>query len=546
MDLIIYGGSVLTMDAGNPRAEAVAVRDGRIVAAGSTGEILGLRSERTTLIDAGGKTVLPGFHDSHLHLYGYALMKSRLDLSGLNGIDELQDRLADHIRTAGLARGEWIIGRGWDQTPFREGRMPDRHDLDKVSAMHPMILTRKCGHVCVLNTAALKAANIFEHPPLVRGGLVALDDDGRPTGILKENAMDLAAPPSPATTGEAVKALIMSAATDFVKAGLTSVQTDDLGAFPGEPPELFKAYLELAAQGLLPLRVSEQMLLPEPGKLKQMMELGWKTGFGSDYFRIGPLKLLTDGSFGGRSAWLSEPYSDDPGNRGIPLHTRDRLKELVTMAHGAGMQVAAHAIGDKAIAELLDIYREVRQEHPGDDPRFRIIHASLTPPELLDSMMAQGVLADVQPCFVPSDLPFIESRLGSARASHAYCFKAFLDRGINLGGSSDCPVEDFRPLTGIHAAVNRMGFDGKPEDGWMPGQKLTLHEALRLYTAGSAYNAFEEGIKGSVAAGKLADLVILSDSIEAVDLLRIKEIAVEKTIVGGRVVYSSEASREGR
>jgi predicted amidohydrolase YtcJ len=538
MDLIIFNGSVLTMDAGSPRAEAVAVRDGKIAAAGSNEEILGFRREQTILIDAGGKSVLPGFHDSHLHLYGYAMMKGMVDLSGLMGIDQLQSRLRKHIRDLNPAHGEWIMGRGWDQTPYRERRMPDRHDLDRVSAGHPIMLMRKCGHVCVLNTAALKAAGIFEQAPVVEGGLAELGADGRPTGILKENAMELVTPPVRETTGDVIKSLITTAAQDFVRAGLTSVQSDDLSAYSGDPSALFTAYLELAAEGRLPLRVNEQMLLPLPDKLKRVMDMGYKTGYGNDFFRIGPLKLLTDGSFGGRSASLSEPYSDDPGNSGIALFTREQLKELVSMAHRAGMQVAAHAIGDRAIAVILDVFREAQEEHPRVDPRFRVVHASLTPPELLDKFKEQGVLADVQPGFVPSDLPFIEHRLGKTRALSAYCFKGFLKRGIHAGGSSDCPVEDYRPLTGIHAAVNRQGHDGKPKEGWMPEQKLTLHEALYRYTMGSAYNAFEEGTKGSISAGKLADLVILSGNIEKINPERIKDLTIEKTIVGGKIAFS--------
>ncbi|NLC32485.1 MAG: amidohydrolase, partial [Clostridiales bacterium] len=494
MDLIIINGSILTMDEANPRAEAVAIREGKFAAAGTNEEILALRSGHTTLIDAGGKSVLPGFNDSHLHLVGYALSKNRVDISNLDSIEALQDRLRSHIRRLAPAKGSWIIGRGWDQTPYPNQRMPDRHDLDRVSTAYPMMMTRKCGHVCVLNTAGLKASALFDHPPLVEGGLIELDADGRPTGILKENAMDLVNIPSQSMSRDAVKALILSAAQDFVKAGLTSVQTDDLGAFAGAPPDLFNAYLELAAQGELPLRVNEQMLLAQPDELKQIIGLGWVTGRGNDYFKIGPLKLLTDGSFGGRSALLCEPYTDDPDNRGIALLTREQLKELTIMAHQAGMQVAAHAIGDQAIKDMLDIYKEAQDEYPRDDARFRIIHASLTPPALLDRFKEQGVLADVQPCFISSDLPFIKSRLGKARASDAYCFKGFLRRGIPMGGGSDCPVEDYRPLMGIHAAVNRQGDDGQPQEGWLPQQKLTLHEALYLYTMGSAYNSIEEDI----------------------------------------------------
>ena len=538
MDLIIINGSVLTMDKENPLVEAVAVKNGKIAAAGTNGEILGLRREGTLVIDAGGKSVLPGFHDSHLHLYGYAITKSMVDLTGLTGIDELQTRLRNHIQSLDPAHGEWIVGRGWDQTHYREQRMINRHDLDRVSLRHPILLKRKCGHVCVLNTFAMKLAGIYEQPPVVEGGLIELDQDGKPNGILKENAMELVALPAGEKSQETVKALITLATRDFVKAGLTSIQADDLGAFPGDPSLLFEAYLDLASQGQLLLRVNEQMLLQKTDQLKKVIEMGYRTGVGNDSFRIGPLKLLTDGSFGGRSALLSAPYTDDPGNCGIALFAGDSLRELVTLAHMEGMQVAAHAIGDRAIAELLDIYREVQEEFPREDPRFRVIHASMATPELLDRFKEQAVLADVQPGFVPSDLPFLEHRLGKTRASSAYCFKDFLKRGIPLGGSSDCPVEDYRPLMGIHAAVNRQGHDGEPRDGWLPEQKLTIQEALYLYTMGSAFNAYEENLKGSISAGKLADLVILSGSIEKIDPEQIKDLSVEKTIVGGKVVFS--------
>lgn len=539
MDLIIFNGNVLTMDADYPRAEAVAIKDGKIAGAGSNEDILKLRSENTDIIDAGANTVLPGFNDSHLHLYGYAMTKNRVDISNLPSIEALQDKLRSHIRDGDLNNDAWIIGRGWDQTPYPEQKMPNRHDLDEVSTKHPIMLIRKCGHVCVLNTAALKAADIYKQPPVVEGGLIELDADGEPTGILKENAMNLVKTPAQNISPDAVKARIMSAAMDFVKAGLTSVQTDDVGSFPGNPSDLFNAYLQLAANDQLPLRVNEQMLLPEPDDLKQVIESGWITGCGNDYFKIGPLKILTDGSFGGRSALLSEPYSDDPGNYGIALYTKEQLKELVVIAHTTNMQVAAHAIGDQSITDILDVYHEVQQDYPRDNVRFRIIHASLTPPVLLDRFKEQEILADVQPRFMPSDLPFIESRLGKKRASSAYCFKEFIKRGIPIGGSSDCPVEDYRPLSGIHAAVMRQGDDGEPKEGWMPEQKLTLHEALYIYTMGSAYNSFEEDIKGSITIGKLADLVILSDNIENISSDKIKDLSMEKTIVGGKIVFSS-------
>ncbi|MDD4080123.1 MAG: amidohydrolase [Eubacteriales bacterium] len=527
------------MEAGTPKAEAVAVRDKKIAAVGVNAGILALRKRHTQVIDAGGRSILPGFNDSHLHLYGYALNKGTVDLDDLTSIGGLQEKLIAHIKVIHPLNGTWITGRGWDQTGFREGRMPDRHDLDRVSADYPIALKRKCGHISVLNTRAFREAGIFEHPPKVPGGMIELGGDGKPTGILKENAMDLARPPAGDLTSSGAKRLISLAASDFVKAGLTSVQTDDLGAFGGEAEGLFKAYRELADKGKLPLRVNEQMLVTSPEKLRSLIAMGYTTGFGDDRFRIGPLKILADGSLGGRSAWLRAPYADDPGNRGIALHAREQLQELVVAAHQAGMQVAAHAIGDRAIDAVLEVFREAQAAYPDADPRFRIIHASLSTPDLLDRMKSQGVSADVQPGFIPSDLPFIEGRLGTQRASLAYCFKDFLRRGIHIAGSSDCPVEDYRPLMGIYHAVTRRGHDGQPLDGWLPGQKLSLHEAIYAYTMGSAYNAFEEGIKGSIRTGKLADLVILSEDIEEIPADEIRKLKVERTIMGGETVYAS-------
>jgi len=539
MDLIIFNGKVLTMQAGSPRAQAVAIKGGRIMAVGRQEDILALGNQRTRLIDAGGKSVLPGFNDSHLHLYGYAQNKGGIDLGGLLGIAALQDRLRAHIKAQKPAPGAWITGRGWDQTDFKEGRMPTRHDLDPVSEGHPLVLKRKCGHVSVLNTQALKEAGIFEHPPQVPGGMIELGEDGRPTGILKENAMDLAQGQAGGPGARGSKALIAQAAADFVAAGLTSVQTDDLGAFGREPEALFSAYQEMAAAGQLPLRVNAQLLITDKEALRDLITRGCTTGFGDEWFKVGPLKILADGSFGGRSAWLRAPYADEPGTRGILLHTKEELRQLIRIAHEGGMQIAAHAIGDGAMDLVLALFEEAQRARPLKDPRFRIVHASLAAPDLLDRMRALGAAADVQPAFIPSDLPFINSRLGSKRAAWAYPFKDFLDRGIPLAGGSDCPVEDYRPLSGIHHAVCRQDHDGRPPEGWLPEQKLTLHEALHLYTLGAAYNAFEENLKGSLVPGKLADLVLLSGDIEATPKEAIKELTVEQTIVGGQTVYAS-------
>ncbi len=532
MDLIIHNARILTMDSALPRAQAVAVHSGRIAAVGTDSEMLRLRTDKTGVVNGLGRTVVPGFHDSHMHLLGYARTRGQADLRNLNSLEALVDRVRQFTLETRPRPVEWALGRGWDQTGWPEGRMPDRRDLDRVSMDIPVMLTRKCGHVCVLNTAALKACGILDNPPAVDGGLVETDEHGVATGILKENALALAKPPEPEMDAGRLQGMIALAAKDFVQAGLTTVQTDDLCVYHGEPSVLLDVYRGMACDGTLPLRVIQQMQMPEIGMLKDAIAEGYVTGWGSGRFRIGPLKLLTDGSLGGRSALLREHYYDDPSTSGISLFEQSQLNELVLTAHRAGMQVAAHAIGDGAIENVLDAFQFAQERHPRPDPRFRVVHASLTAPDLMERFRSLGVLADVQPAFVPADAPFLTARLGARRAKNAYRFRDFLDMGVHLGGGSDCPVEDFRPLTGIHAAVNRA------ENGAAPDQRLTVQEAVYLYTMGSAYTAFEENTKGSVTPGKAADLVVLSEDMECVNPARIRDVRADMTIVGGKAVYS--------
>lgn len=538
MDLILYNGNIITMDKSSPRARAVAVQGGRITAAGADSDILSLRKPGTDLVDLKGKTVVPGFNDSHMHLLGYALTLNAVDLSRCRSRGELVQAIRDFIRKNGIPPGEWVFGWGWEQTNFPDKRMPTREDLDLASCGHRLVIIRTCTHISTANTLALQAAGVFERPPAVEGGSVELDEGGVPTGILKETAQSLVLGLLPPLDKEKIQALVLTAMSNFIKAGLTSVQTDDLPHFSGDFRELLAAYGELDAAGRLPLRVNAQMLLPSREKLQDFLSLGRRTGSGSLFYKIGPLKLLTDGSLGGRTAFLSAPYSDDPANLGIPVLERALLENLVETAHAAGMQVAAHAIGDAAAEQVLDVFDRAQARHPRTDPRFRMIHASVVRPEHLDRFRQHEIIADIQPSFVPSDSPFVEDRLGPERLRWVYSWKDLLDRGIRLSGGSDCPVESYRPLLGLHAAVTREDLSGHPVGGWRPDQKLTVEQALQIYTLGSAYSTFEEEIKGSITPGKLADMVVLSADITRIDPREIKDITVEMTVVNGRVAWS--------
>ncbi|MGB9813816.1 MAG: amidohydrolase [Thermovenabulum sp.] len=538
MDLILYNGKIVTMDEKMPEVEAVGIGGGKIVEIGSNEEVLSYKGKNTVIIDLKGKTVVPGFNDSHMHLLSFALSLEKADLNGCDGINELIRRVRKFIEANGIKNGEWVQGRGWNHEFFKEKRMPTRRDLDKISEEHPIILTRTCGHVAVANTYALKLAGIFENPPYVEGGSIDLDEKGTPTGILRENAMELVYKLLPMYKKDKIKEMIIKASNNFLKAGLTSVQTDDLDSIKGDFKEILEAYFELEAEKKLPIRVNEQVLLPTMEKLEAFLELGYRTGHGSEYFKIGPLKLLTDGSLGGRTAALSFPYEDDKTTRGIAIYNQEQLDELIEKAYLNGMQVACHAIGDRAMDMVFSSYDKAMKKFPKKDPRLRIIHCQITTEELIDKFKKYNVIADIQPIFVSSDLTIVEKRVGKERAKWTYNWKTLIEKGVHVAGGSDCPVEPFNPILGIYAAVTRKNLSGYPEDGWLPEQRLSVKQAVHIFTMGSAYCTYEESIKGSITPGKLADMVVLSEDIFNIVPDEIKDVGVEMTILGGKIVYT--------
>lgn len=537
MDMILFNGNIITVDGNNPKAEAVGISGNRVVFAGKNEEALSLKHSATEIIDLKGKTVVPGFNDSHMHLLSYAISLDMADLNDAAGIDDLIGKVRIFIEEKNIPEGQWIQGRGWNQERFSEKRMPTRHDLDKISQNHPIVLARTCGHVCVANTMALVACGIFNSPPAVDGGSIDLDDDGIPTGILRENAMELVYRLIPPSDKYKIKHMISKAAKDCLRAGLTSIQTDDFGAIKGDFKDILDAYFELEKENKLPIRVSEQVLLPDMAKLEGFLKLGLKTGDGGEFFKIGPMKLLIDGSLGARTAALSEPYEDDKKTSGIAIYTQEELNRLVEKAHRKGMQVACHAIGDRAMEMVFTAYGNAIKKYPREDPRFRIIHCQITTKEILDKFKKYNVIADIQPIFVSSDLSIVEERVGKQRAEWSYNWKSLLERGVHVAAGSDSPVESFNPLWGIYAAVTRKTLGGFPENGWLPEQKLSVEQAVYLFTMGSAYCTYEENIKGSITPGKLADLVVLSEDVFGIPPDEIKNVQVEKTFVGGKLQY---------
>jgi len=513
--LVFLNCNVLTMDVARPQAEAIAITADRVVAVGSNLQIKSLAGPDTKVLNLNGATVLPGFTDCHIHLIEYGLSLRNIDLRQAQSIEEVKKTVAE--RTHGSRT--WVLGRGWDQEKFTEKRYPTRRDLDEASPEKPVFLRRICGHICVANSAALTLAAVSARTPNPPGGIIDHDASGEPTGILRESAVDLVSQAIPPLELKDYEQAALNACEHALKAGLTTVH-----CITGSYLEL-KALLNLKSEGRLPLRF--HVLIPLD-QLKAAVSLGIGSGFGDEWIRIGAVKIFTDGSLGARTAALEAPYADDPENQGVTMYSQQQLDDIISEAHRSGFQIAAHAIGDKAAAMILHAIKKASESAPRKNLRHRIEHASILNTQLIRQIKQAGVVASVQPHFIVSDI-WLEQRLGARRASLAYPFHSLLQAGIIIVGGSDCPVEPLTPLSGIEAAVNRPGTEA-----------VTAEDAISFYTRNAAYASFEEKSKGTIAPGKLADLVILDEDPEKVPPSKISEIRLLLTMVGGKTGYQAE------
>jgi hypothetical protein len=539
MDLMLINGNVYTVDEGKKYARAIGIKGNKIKIVGSDQEVLRHRNDGTKVIDLEGKTVIPGFNDAHLHLLNHGIIKDNVVLQGCADRDQVIQRTKDYIRERSIPHGEWVEGRGWDQNLFQEKVMLTRHDLDRISEDHPIVLTRVCGCMCVVNTAGLKAMGVFDSPPAIEGGEIEVDESGTPTGRMLGNAEVYTYGFIPKLTKEKIKKYIASSMEYYVKAGITSAQACDLGLAKCYFKDILEAYFELDREGKLPLRANEMIFLDKKALLEEFLALGYKTGDGSDFFRIGPYKLQPDGSLGSRTAYLSAPYSDDPSTCGVLNNSPEEFYELIELAYTNGLQIVADAIGDGTMDMVLEAYKKLMDKYPKEDPRFCVDHCQITTEALLDKFKEYGVIGGLEIVFLSSDLHIVEDRIGKERAAWAYNWKSFVDRGIPIAIGSDSPVESYNPMHGIYAAVVRKDLDGSPEGGWLPEQRLSLEEAIYGYTMGPAYCTYEEHIKGSITPGKLADITVLSENIFEIDPDRLKEVTAVMTLVDGKIVHSA-------
>jgi len=540
MDLILTGGNLYTMDKNNPKAQAVAVKSGLIQAVGTNADILAMKSETTEVIDLCGKTLIPGFNDSHCHLLGYAVNLDMVDLSGVTSIDEIVARFKAFIEKNKIPAGKPVFGAGWNQNFFEEKTPPTKHELDEISDVHPICAYRACYHVCAVNSLMMRDKGIDKNTPDIDGGDVARDKFGEPTGIFAENAMLLFEDDEDEDfdTGE-IEELILKAMPNLHKMGITSVQSDDSGD-ESSLKKVYDAYVNLAKSGKLKLRVSEQCRahgLKNYGKILSLPQVDEVT---APYFKLGPVKIMADGSLGGRTAYMREDYRDDPGNRGIPIYTKEEFDAIVDLAHEMDRPVAIHAIGDAAMQWCLDAIKRVQGEHSRPNLRHGIVHCQITDSAQLKAFKANNVVAYIQPIFIHADWSCVADRVGEAKASTSYAFKTLKDMGVCIPLGTDCPVEGFNPFKNIYCAVTRKDLSAQPETGYNPGEALTVDEAVYSYTVDSAYASYEEDVKGMIKVGMYADMAVLSKNIFEISHEEILETEVELTVFDGKVVYRSK------
>ncbi|MFW6135455.1 MAG: amidohydrolase [Chloroflexota bacterium] len=533
-DLILYNGKLYTQDPDTTGATAVAIGQGRFLAVGDDGQIRRLAVPATRTVDLGGRRVLPGLIDAHFHFYSWALSRRRLSLVGAGSLSDLRRRLAE--RASDTPAAEWILGQGWNESRWPTPRKPTRADLDDVAPEHPVLLWRSDLHLAVANSRALRQAGVDADTLDPPQGRIDRDDQRRPTGVLRERAVDLVKEAVPEPSEDQVVEAMREGFGVLHRLGLTGVHDHRImGGADGRPA--FHAYQRLHERDELALR----LWMGIPGeRLDEAMALGLRSGFGGERLRVGHVKLFSDGSQGARTAWMLEPY-DDTGDAGMPLTPMDEIAEAVERAHRAGLAVAVHAIGDRANRELIRVFEE-RTKSEGPCVPHRIEHAQIVRPADVERLGRRrrprrlGVAASVQPIHVTDDIPMSEVSIG-ARTRFAYPFRDMLDAGVTLAFGSDAPVADPNPLWGVHAAVTRQQRDGSPEGGWHPEQRLTVAEAVWAFTVGPAVVSGQQKDLGAIAPGKLADLVVLDRDIFAIDPMGIHRARVVMTVFDGDVVH---------
>jgi predicted amidohydrolase YtcJ len=531
-DLVIINAAVHTMDEAHPAAGAVAVSGNHIAAIGSTAEIRALAGPETRVIDAAGKLVLPGFNDAHVHFLMGGFSLANVDLRDASSTAELARRLGEYAKK--LPKGRWILGGDWDHEKWPGAPLPTKEMIDAATPDHPVFVNRLDGHMALANSLALKLAGVTRETKDPPGGLIVRDArTGEPTGILKDAAESLVERVVPDRTFDEKHVAAKAACEHAAQVGVTSVTDMSTDGDVG----LYQYMLE---RGELKTRM---YAIRSIVSWEVLAKTGVRAAFGSDRLRIGGLKGFADGSLGSSTAFFFEPYSDTPETRGLlfdQMLPEGTMLKRVEGADKVGLQVMIHAIGDEANLRILDIYRQAAEQNGARDRRFRIEHAQHLRPSEIARFGTQKVIASMQPYHEADDGRWCDKRIGPERSKSTYAFRSLLKAGAVLAFGSDWTVAPLNPLEGIKAAVTRQTLDGKHPNGWNPEQKLTVDEAVRAFTVGSAYAEFAEKVKGTITPGKLADLVMLDRDLYQINPADIDKARVLLTLMDGKVVWEAK------
>ncbi len=531
-NLLLYNGVIHTMDPKLPLAEAVAITGSRIVAVGRTQDLSSFLRSSLQAVDLEGRLMVPGFIDSHFHMIDTALLKQGIDLSASRSLQEALSCVEGHAsRSVG---GCWITGWGWDESAWQENCLPTKDHLDTICPTKPVFLRRMDGHSAWLNSIALEKLGITRDTTDPRGGMIARDPVTRdPTGILYDAAVFESQKEIPLPDAVTLRSLIKDVIEDCMRVGLTGLHdaTWDGRTFRAT----LEAYQALRSRGELQARVL--IMLPGDG-MDEIIKLGFRSGFGDNKLRLGGIKLFADGSLCSRTALLSEPYGGSVDYCGLEVARKEDLRRLLGKSLRLGISAAVHAIGDRAISEMIGMFSELAEDVTIQAVPVRIEHASLLPSGLREQTANLGLVITAQPLHIAGDMKIAEACLGDRRCRNLYAFRDNLDAGIKVAFGSDSPVAEMDPLKGIYAAIARQDLSGDPDGGWYPEQRITVNEAVWCYTMGSAIASGEVDRKGSITPGKLADAVVLSEDIFQVCPQESINAKVDFTIFNGKIAYN--------
>lgn len=538
LDKLFINGEIYSMKKEGEKFQSLGIKDGKITFLGTDEEAKNLSSKK--LINLKGKMMIPGMADAHLHLYAYCQNLTFVDLSKVHNINEMINLMKEKIKN--VKKGDWVKGVNFDQSKWKENRFPTLEEMDSISKDNPIIIKRCCLHAVVANSKALEMASIGKNYQAGSGGIVELDKDGMPNGILREQSTKVFDDilPDPLKNIEVQKRIMQDVLNDMSSKGITTIHT--YAAKIWQYNEDINIYKNFEKEGKLPLRVTvciDELFEPE---------ILTKEKLNNPYRKVqlGAYKIFSDGSMGSRSAALKEPYSDDPKNSGFMLFTQEELNNKILTGYEHGLQPAIHAIGDRALDMTLSAIeytlKTTKEKGMTDEEQkkrllFRIIHVQMIDDDLLERMKKLPLVLDIQPIFLCTDLHWIEDRIGKERLKGSFALKTMEKAGLIQTGGSDCPVETYEPLKGIYAAVTRQDMEGYPTEGFLPEERLSVYEALCMYTKNVPYATGQESVLGTLEIGKFADLTVLEKNLFKIDKKEIKDVKVEQTYVAGNCVF---------